>query len=624
MAEESLERKNFRLITWNIHLAKHYTKLIETVKTDPAFKGVDVLVLQESSETNNRSTSEEIAELLGPQYAFRHEPAQRLRGRVQANAIVWNTKTLKDVEVGLFKLPLVRRWDALRYRKGFKRNERLCLRLDAKYGSTSLRIYAPHFDTAGGLSSKLAQFDVIRRDNEGLPVAEAVFIAGDLNTFSLRKVGGLKPFREAAAKYGFTDISQAITVTWNSRGAYRYLPSIEQKLDWILLKSKMDYTYTTRVLRVPGSDHYPLVTDLRFQKPQETTWEFYWCTELAWKAMLQDCQKAEASIDFESYIFIDDAIGKQFMSVFIQKAQAGVRVRMLIDALGSHLLSWEALETLRKAGVEILEYNPPTSWITRLKMFSLFNRDHRKILVVDNRVAYTGGIGINEIMSGWRDTQVRIQGPVVEAIASAFEHLWYKTLKHEDEQAENLILQTSGPFTFRVNSPYSPIHPIAEAYIEGIHRAKSSFYFITPYFAPPKEFLRAMVRAAKRGVDVRALLPQKSDHPYLNVATGYYFSGLLRAGVKIYLYENSLLHSKTATIDEDWATVGSMNLDTLSFYYLHEANLFSFDPRFNADLQKQFLVDLKNSKEITLADWKRRPMWRKILEVLLRPFHMFF
>jgi cardiolipin synthase len=623
MAEESLVPKGLRLMTWNIHLGKHYTGLMESIKTEPAFQDLDVLVLQESTETEKGSLTEDIAKGLGPDYAFRHESAQILGGQIQANAVIWNTKTLKEVKVEVLELPLITRKDALRYGKIFRRNRRLCLRLEAKYGAFTIRIYAPHFDTAGGLFGKLVHLDAIHQDNENLPEVDAVFIAGDLNTFAIRRRLNLKSFRNEAAKRGFADLSQAITTTWNSRRAYSYLPSFDQKLDWILLKSELDYTYTTQVLRIPGSDHYPLVTYIKFQKPQEISWEFYWTADSAWKAMLQDCQEAKVSIDFESYIFIDDAIGKQFVSTLIQKAERGVKVRLLVDALGSFTLSGEAIQALKDAGVQVIQYNPPTSWITRLKIFSCYNRDHRKILIVDNLIGYTGGVGINEAMSNWRDTQVRIQGPIVDSMAYAFDYLWKKCLK--EEQADHLVLQNSGAFMFRVASPSSPIHPITEAYIDGINSARNLIYITTPYlFVPPKEFFQALLRAVKRGVDLQLLLPGESDHKILDLAVGYYFDRLLRAGVKIHLYENTMIHCKTAVIDDNWSTVGSMNLDMMSFYYNHEANIFSFSNRFNADLKKQFLLDLKNSKEITLADWKQRSFWRKIFEVLLRPFHMFF
>ncbi len=271
MAEASFGPKALHLMTWNIRLAKHYARLMESIQTEPAFRDLDVLVLQESTETEKGSTTEDIAKYLGPDYAFRHEPAQILRGRVQANAVIWNTRTLREVNIEVLELPLITRKDALQHGKIFKRNHRLCLRLDAKYEDLTLRIYAPHFDTAGGLFGKLVHLDTIRQDNENLPVADAVFIAGDLNTFGIRRSLNLKSFRNEVAKRGFADLSQAITVTWNSRKAYRYLPSLDQKLDWILLKCKLDYTYTTQVLRVPGSDHYPLISYVKFQKPLQNS-----------------------------------------------------------------------------------------------------------------------------------------------------------------------------------------------------------------------------------------------------------------------------------------------------------------------------------------------------------------
>jgi cardiolipin synthase A/B len=365
-------------------------------------------------------------------------------------------------------------------------------------------------------------------------------------------------------------------------------------------------------------------------------WSRFLTSESTWDAMLRDIGEARVSIDLETYILRPDNVGTHFIELLKVKAREGVRVRLLVDSVGSYTFFRSSVpEALRAAGVEVQFFNPIQAW--RIHTFSSwFFRDHRKILVIDSSIGYTGGVGLQEGMRDWRDTHVRVLGAVVNDMKRAFEVLWtgMQTMRHpkilqpirregEDEFLESAPIfrrgrpAPGGPRAMRQNFIYRRL-------LSMMARAHSYIYLTTPYFVPPLRFFSAFHAAARRKVDVRLLVPYTSDHYWIDVASHSYFGTALRAGVRIFRYHKSIIHAKTAVIDGAWASVGSANLDNMSSFLNYEGNLVTTDGGFAKTLAEDFLADCTGAEEVRRADWKHRPVKNKVAELMTWPLHGFF
>lgn len=357
-------------------------------------------------------------------------------------------------------------------------------------------------------------------------------------------------------------------------------------------------------------------------RPNETKWRFFLYSESAWKAMYEACEKATRRIDFEQFIFLPDTIGSQFADLLIKKAKEGIKVRLLVDAGGSYgffnsILSRKLID----AGVLVEFFNK----ISPLRLHNLrlwFFRNHRKILIVDGAFGYIGGVGIGDFLSGWRDTHVEIVGDVVRQLEYSFETMWRITIK------ERFIFfpepyQTESGFTLLTNAPHNRQRFVYRNFLRAIRGAKKYVYITTPYFVPDTRLFRVLRLAVKRGVDVRIMLPENSDHPYVDWASHFHFDKAMRSGIRIFTY-STMLHSKSMVIDGDFVSVGSANMDNYSFFFNYEANLISVDKKFAEEVKLQFENDMLKSKELTRDKWKRRGFHQKILEFFSIPFARFF
>lgn len=349
-------------------------------------------------------------------------------------------------------------------------------------------------------------------------------------------------------------------------------------------------------------------------------WKFYLNGKDAWEAMLADCEGATKSIEIEQYIFNLDRVGDKFIEILGTKRVEGVKVRILCDAVGSNSFRGSnKLKTIVNKGIQVRFFNPVKPW--RIGNFSSwFLRDHRKLLIIDGNIVHTGGVGIDAQMHNWRDTNVRLEGAVAEEARAIFEQIWRfpkrKFLKFEPRITEDV------EFSFLTNSPRYKSRYIYKSLLRAIKNSKNYLYITTPYFVPSIGVFRALNKAAKRGVDVRLLLPESSDVYVADIAAGSYFMLALKAGIKIYLYnKNIILHSKTVVCDNNWGSIGSANIDNLSLLLNHEGNVVSKNPIFVKELRDQFLVDLKNSKSLTRSEWKNRRIFRKLLEFITWPIH---
>lgn len=356
---------------------------------------------------------------------------------------------------------------------------------------------------------------------------------------------------------------------------------------------------------------------------RQTRWQFYLKSDDAWEAMLSACKSARKSIDMEQFIFSPDSIGNRFIDVFKQKQKEGVRVRFICDMVGSvPFYNSPIPEELEKLGVEIQFFNVISPWRIN-NFFSWFFRDHRKILVVDKEIAITGGVGIREDMKDWRDTMIAMNGPIVNELSLAFEEMWSvakgKNFLHRIRKSRRYVKG----FHFITNSPYWKKRFLYHTILDAMKSARSYIYITTPYFIPDGRLTRVLQQATQRGVDVRVLVPEKSDHALVELASAAHYEMLMRDGIKIYQYKGEFLHAKTIVIDDEWATVGSFNMDSLSFIYNHEANIVSTDPVFTEAVLRHFLGDIRISKMIEKKSWLKRPWLQKAKEYCCIPIRGF-
>ncbi|TAK79331.1 MAG: cardiolipin synthase B [Aquabacterium sp.] len=349
------------------------------------------------------------------------------------------------------------------------------------------------------------------------------------------------------------------------------------------------------------------------------------------QAMFAALEAARDTVLLESYIIDDAELAKQFADVLIRKTQAGVRTYVLYDAVGSIGTSKAYFDALRSQGVQVCEYNPLNP-LKRPGYWNIVQRDHRKILVVDERLAYTGGINISHVYAegsaplapsrtkedpgerGWRDTQVELRGPAASALAGLVRQTW------QDQGCQGVmppaapVARAAGDKVVQV-IPTSPDGQPSRIYLSlltAIDASRSSVHLSMAYFAPGRDMLDALCDASGRGVDVALLLPSVSDFtPVLNAGRSYY-AGLLECGVRIYELQGALLHAKTAVIDKVWSTVGSSNMDWLSFARNNEVNVVVLGEDFAGDMDAQFQRDLAASQQVTAQQWAKRPVGDRI------------
>jgi cardiolipin synthase len=350
----------------------------------------------------------------------------------------------------------------------------------------------------------------------------------------------------------------------------------------------------------------------------EHTPTLYTVSHLAWQAMLHDIRTARVSIDLEQYIFEPTDIGADFIVALKQKAKEGVKIRILADMVGSVYLYRSTIpEELRQLGIEIAFYNPIFIW--RLKNFtSHFFRNHRKTLVIDGVIAHVGGVGIGQHMATWRDTHVRYIGTMAKEITHTFDALWQNTRK--SFQRKNIFPKNNQQYYVITNGPGVGTAHIYRELIQKIRGAQKYIYLTTPYFIPTARLMRELKRAARRGVDVRMMMPGVIEYRFIDRASESHYTPLLEAGVKIYKYHTAYVHAKVNVVDDVWASAGSYNLDNLSRYFNHEINVSSVDPFFIHHVKSDFHNDMSHAHEITLNEWRQRPLLHKLMELLTWPF----
>lgn len=347
-------------------------------------------------------------------------------------------------------------------------------------------------------------------------------------------------------------------------------------------------------------------------------------------AMYEAIESAKDHINMETFIIEDDEIGRRFAKLLIAKQTSGVQVNLIYDSVGSISTPAVFFDALKASGINVLEYNPINPLLSR-KGWQVNQRDHRKLLIVDGQTAFVGGINISSVYSSgsfskskttskdqpWRDTHLRMEGPVVGEFQKLFMATW-TTQKGEAIASKNYFPDTpiKGNEVVRAigSTPEEPYSQIYSTLISAINSAETQVFITNAYFVPDPKLLAALKEAVQRGVDVRLLLPGKTDSQMVLYASRSYYEELLSANVQIYERQDALLHAKTAMIDSVWSTIGSTNLDWRSFTNNQEINAVILGPKFGTQMQTLFEKDLEASKLITLENWRSRSIAARIKE----------
>lgn len=340
-----------------------------------------------------------------------------------------------------------------------------------------------------------------------------------------------------------------------------------------------------------------------------------------YEAMLADIESAQDFLYLASYMWKADEIGQQLKDAVIRAARRGVLVCVVIDGFANLVVppSFQRFPD----DVHVLRF--PTIRGGFLINVRRSGRDHRKILVVDGRVGYCGGYNIGTVYATqWRDTHVRVSGPAVWELTNVFVDFWNR---HRNGRFGQPEIPDSGAPDWGTgirairNEPSRLVYPVRYTYLEAMDRAAMRIWITQGYFIPDREIADALVRAAGHGVDVRVLMPETSNHVVADWVARSYFSQLLSGGVRIFLYTTAVVHAKTATVDGQWSTVGSANIDRLSLRGNYEVNLVVHDEEQAQVMEAVFERDLESSRELTRQEWERRGVLARVGETVLRPLH---
>ncbi|MFA6057188.1 MAG: cardiolipin synthase [Taibaiella sp.] len=347
-------------------------------------------------------------------------------------------------------------------------------------------------------------------------------------------------------------------------------------------------------------------------------------------AVLQALESAELFIHMEYYIFDDDEIGNKIINLLKVKAQQGVTVRFIYDDFGSHGLADDTIATMKDAGIQVFPF-------FEVKFYLLANRinyrDHRKIIIVDGLVGFTGGINVSDryINDGdaerlyWRDTHVMIEGPAVNSLQYHFIANWnfctdetleinrmfFPNIFEKKENHEDLVQIIAG-------GPDYPTSGIMLSFFTAIVNAKERVFITSPYFVPNESIYDALKKAALSGKDTRLLLPGISDSKIVNAAARSYFKDLLACGVRIFLYQKGFIHAKTIVVDDNLSMVGSANMDARSFDLNFEINAVVYSKKICKELNEAYLNDINYSVELSAKEWEKRAWWRELFDDIAR------
>lgn len=340
--------------------------------------------------------------------------------------------------------------------------------------------------------------------------------------------------------------------------------------------------------------------------------------------LLRTIASARQHIHVQFYIFMDDAVGRLLRDALIDKAQQGVKVRLLYDDVGSWRVKKRFFRTMKEAGIEVYPFG-------EVKFAALAKRanyrNHRKVVVIDGKVGYIGGMNVAEryykgvAWGRWRDTHIRIDGMAANALQTSFFVDWYyatRVLVSDSCCFPKVPRHGNTDMQIVTSYPMGEWKTIMQGMLQVICQSRRYLYIQTPYFLPTEPILTALRNAALAGVDVRLMVPRHGDSLLADLASHSYYKEVMTAGVKIYQYEAGYLHAKVMLADDNFVTVGSTNFDFRSFEHNFEINAFIYDPVVVKDMKRIFMDDLKHSSRIIAEKWRKRPLWNRFWESLVR------
>lgn len=339
-----------------------------------------------------------------------------------------------------------------------------------------------------------------------------------------------------------------------------------------------------------------------------------------YRAMLADINNARDHIYFEWFIVKADHVGHRFRDALIAAAHRGVQVHVLLDTWGNLNQPPSFRHPPRIANLHWMNFPLVRTGILTGRSRDK-GRDHRKILTVDGRVGYVGGYNIGGLyVTEWRDTHLRVEGPSVWELDVAFVDMWNAYRKRDHPTLRRALTHHwDSRMRAVTNSPAHNTYPISSLYLDALARSSQRAWITMGYFIPDAPMLDALTDAAERGVDVRILIPQYSNHIYTDWVGRPHYERLLRAGVRIFLYQDAMIHAKTMTMDSTWSTVGTANIDRLSLRGNFETNMSIHDAGFAAVMEKIFEFDLRNTRELTLGEWDQRGTLARVTEKVMAP-----
>lgn len=340
--------------------------------------------------------------------------------------------------------------------------------------------------------------------------------------------------------------------------------------------------------------------------------------------MLEDISKAKDHINAEYYIIETDETGNTFKEALIKKAKEGVDVRVIYDDLGSWKLKRSTIRDMKKAGIKLQSF-----FKIRFPYFTskINYRNHRKILVIDGEIGYLGGFNIADRYTKglewgiWRDTHIRIKGDAVHGVQHTFLYDWlYITKKlHTNKRFfPQTTVTTPTAVQIGISGPDMHWESIMQAYCMAISNAKKSIYIQTPYFLPNESIKNAIESAALSGVEVKLMIPYRSDEKISYESSMSYMGSILKAGVEVYQFTKGFIHSKTLVIDDEIAIIGSANIDLRSFEQNFEVSAFIYDEKHSKNLKELFIKDMQESIKLSYNNWSKRPKYRKVIQSLAR------
>ena len=337
-----------------------------------------------------------------------------------------------------------------------------------------------------------------------------------------------------------------------------------------------------------------------------------------YESMLEAIRGAQDTVMLETYIWKDDAVGRQFKQALIDAAARGVRVYVIVDGFANLVVPPSFFRF--PPDVHVLRFPVFRPGMLALNVRNS-GRDHRKILVIDDRIGYVGGYNIGSMYATqWRDTHIRLEGTAVWELRNAFVDFWNRQRTSRLPALRDVGSEDWLPHLKAArNAPSELVFPIRGIYLDAIDRATSHIYITQAYFIPDHDIHNALLAAASRGVDVRVLIPHRSNHVVADWLSRGLYTSLLRGGVRIFRYQDAMVHAKTAIVDARWTTIGTANIDRLSLTGNYEVNLEIVDPALANRMEDIFRLDLTNARELTFEEWGQRSHLAKVGETLLSP-----